>query len=110
MSHPTEIDLSELLVGTFGCIEFEDAACVLVRFLSSEASQRSIPAWLDHNPNGKGWEKSFYMRDLPIDSTLFAMLCAAGWIQNYWFPKGSFVVSQDFVSRLEGKWLKTLIV
>lgn len=46
------------------------------------------------------------MNSVGINPVIFAMLCAAGWISNTWFPKGSFQVSKDFIERLKEKgWL-----
>jgi hypothetical protein len=46
-----------------------------------------------------GWKKIFKI-DIISSPTLFAMMCAAGWIVNNWFPKGTFTVSDAFIERV----------
>ncbi len=98
--NPSDVDLSKKLQGYFGCVEFEDAICWIVRFLADDTRYANIPASLyGHGP--AGWGKKIRLETIPnIDPTMFAMLCAAGWLQNCWFPKGAFTVTDAFIKRL----------
>ena len=106
IAHPLTVDLENKLQGCFGCVEFEDFAIRVINFLSKSQSDK-IGEWWDR---GHGWNMQFSLDEISKDNpTRFAMFCAAGWLQNSWFPKGAFRVSDEFIQRLveKGK-LKTL--
>ena len=104
---PKDVDLSDKLQKVFGCFEVEDAACRILRFLADNS--KVIPGHPSlgsgHAPDFTpilGWDKSFRIDTIPgISPTMFAMLCAAGWIVNTWFPKGTFRVSDAFKERID---------
>ena len=103
---PSEIDTSKNFIGTFGCIEFEAAAVKLVKFLT-EADDNGVDTWLVGKEDQKdSWERIFRMYMVGIEPTMFAMLCACGWIEASWFPKYAFYVSEKFVERVCEKWGK----
>ncbi len=95
---PADVDLSNYLQNTFGCCEFEHAIELIVRYLQDPNRNAG---WLGGYEPGIGWKKKFRVGTIyNLDATMFAMLCAAGWICNAWFPKGSFVASPELVDRL----------
>lgn len=58
-----------------------------------------IVCWLANH--GDNWQESFQVDTFPsISPTLFAMLCAAGWIRTGYFPKGVFALSDTAIERL----------
>lgn len=104
MTEPKDVDLKDGLLSTFGCAEFEEAAVQIILFLADETRSAGIPEWLFGNGPATGWGKKLTIDtlvDRGVDDHWFAMLCAAGWLENAWFPKGSFVVSERFVKRLD---------
>ena len=106
---PKHVDLSNGLQSTFGCCEFESAACEILRYLNDDSRPYvKCDPWMGHQADGKGWDKPFRIQSLEINPTMFAMLCACGWITACWFPKGIFTVSNDFVDRLWEKQQKEL--
>ncbi len=99
--NPGDIDLSKRLQGYFGCVEFEDALIWIIKYLADNHRNAGIPETLYGN-GPAGWGKKIRIETIPnISPTMFAMLCAAGWLQNSWFPKGAFTVTADFIKRLE---------
>jgi hypothetical protein len=104
---PDDIDLSDGFKNTFGMCEYERAAVRIIEYLKSDSNPLE-GSWLKdmYDPyidkDNQKWTKIF-TPDILGDTTLFAMLCAAGWISNNYFPKGTFYVSEDFIKRLEEK-------
>lgn len=100
MSHPKDFLGNELL-STFGMREFEWAIRDIIKWLASD-SHIKMPVYLDYGNDGEGWDKLFAINTFPeIDASMFAMLCAAGWIENTFFPKGTFKLSRGAIKRLE---------
>lgn len=98
--NPCEVDLSDGLQSTFGIVEFEKAACHIIRYLCDDSFKVETFGF----ELGEGWEKKFSMETFTeIDAPLFAMMCAAGWVRCSYFPKRLFTVSEEFVLRLEEK-------
>lgn len=96
---PNDVNLSDGLLSTFGCVEFERAACHIVEYLNDDT--RGIPVAVSCGDPGIGWGKKFNIDTIAeIDPTLFAMLCGSGWIRTMWFPKGTFIVSDGFIGCL----------
>ena len=85
MSKPSDFNDIKLL-STFGLSEYETAMSEILKWLAD---------------NGDDW-KEFRMNviDEPV---IFAMICAAGWIENNYFPKGTFFISQEAIKRLDLK-------
>lgn len=52
MSHPKDVDLSKNLEGTFGCVEFEEAAAHIIRWLADE-SKKEVFEWYESGEAGK---------------------------------------------------------
>lgn len=103
---PQDVDLSNTLQSTFGEISFEEAAVKIVKFLIDPNISSDISLCLMYEkPVKKGWRKLFSITDFEpeIGPSLFAMLCASGWIINCWFPKHAFLVSDAFIIRLYDK-------
>ncbi len=99
MLEPKDIDISSGLLSTFGCSEFEQLACAIIRFLQSDEKEDT------HGyDQGEGWTKCFRMeRFKEFSPSLFAMFCASGWLITGWFPKYVFTVSPAFVERVNEK-------
>ena len=67
--------------------EFEKAISTIIRWLAE---------------HGDSWDTQFRIDTiLDISPTMFAMLCAAGWIANWFFPKGSFIIAAQTVNIIE---------
>jgi hypothetical protein len=95
--------ISDKLGGLFGCCEFEVAAERIIAFLLDDARRAHIPEWLQYDDDS-GWRKKILISTIPeIAPSMFAALCAAGWLKHTWFPKGSFVVSQAFIDRVTAR-------
>ena len=100
---PKEVDLSDGLLSTFGCSEFEKAICKIVEYLADDS--KKIDLW----PAGcyktaerlVGWEKLFTLEDSGIEPSCFAALAAAGWLNHFWFPKWSFQLTPEAVKRIQ---------
>lgn len=73
-------------MSTFGLVEYEQLAAKIILYLKE---------------HGDSWKTTFRMGDLDVTPVWFAMFCASGWVQNNWFPKGTFVVSEGFVERVQ---------
>jgi hypothetical protein len=99
---PKDVVGKELL-SCFGMMEYEVAIAKILVYLADDNQKlefRDSFGW----SAGEGWEKKIKMDTIDIHPSLFAMLCASGWISNTYFPKGSFVLSKDAIERLEEKF------
>jgi len=100
VNKPMGVDVSEGLLGTLGLCEFEKAGVAILRYLADDSKQPEIAEW--QGERGEGWEKKMTVNSIEgVGPTLFAMLCASGWLENSWFPKGWFVVSKAFIERVK---------
>lgn len=98
---PDDVDLSGHLRSAFGCVEFEDAAMQIVYFLRDGYRNAGIAESRYGNGPG-GWGKKIEVHTInSISPSMFAMLCAAGWLENVFFPKGAFQVTKAFIKRLK---------
>jgi hypothetical protein len=96
-----EVEFSML----FGLFEFEELAREILIFLK----RTDVSSCLVYDTNMgfascncySGWNKQFAQKDFPKYYDVFTMMCAAGWIQNAWFPKGSYIVSKAFIERIK---------
>lgn len=94
---------------TFGMYEYEEAIYKIVRYLADDDAKLEFMFGMGEYPaaKGTGWSKLFRVNTVPeIDSALFAMLCADGWIVANYFPKYTFSLSQSAIARLREKALK----
>ena len=101
---PKDLAGKELL-SCFGMMEFEREIAKIIEYLADDNQKLDFSKSMGWEV-GEGWEKKFCMDTLDIDPVWFAMLCAAGWICNTYFPKGSFMLSPGAVKRLEEKFKK----
>lgn len=100
MSEPKDF-LGDELLSTFGMREYEWAIADIIKWLASDEKIKLYPGQEGYD-TGAGWRKLFRINTFPkIDAPLFAMLCAAGWIENNYFPKYTFWLSEAAVKRLE---------
>lgn len=99
-AEPGSVDLSAGLQSVFGCVEFEQAACRLIRYLATAEASPDKNYLLGEI--GSGWGKKFWYDTVPgIDPGLFAALCASGWVVGVGIPKRAFTVSAAFVRRVQ---------
>ena len=102
MKTPSELP-KMCMASTFGVKEFEDIAKSILTYLKSD---RRSDYWLIGNKgfdDGDGWKKRFTMNDiqeLKQSPSLFAAFCCAGWVKHVWFPKGAFIVSDEFIEKV----------
>lgn len=78
---------------TFGWYEFEVIALEIIKFAQGPP---------DKDGNSL-WNKPFLIKDVTDSPELFAVFAASGWVQNWWFPQCSFIVSDAFLKRLKEK-------
>jgi hypothetical protein len=116
---PKDIDISDGLSSTFGCVEFEKAMCEIVKFLQDDSSSiidlfhqtREGYVWGEdlgpgEHPEVKrdvplGWDKLFRLGDIPgVSHEVMAALAASGWIQHHWFPKWTFRLTPEAFYRI----------
>lgn len=73
------------LLSTFGMSEYEDIAYSILKFIDFDL------------------EKTFSRKDITENEMVFTMFGIAGWLSNFYFPKGRYTVSPGFVDRLKEK-------
>lgn len=85
----------------FGIVEFENVAAAIMNFINSKSSD-TINFWDRHDQNGVRFTAEEICEfDGKVDMSLFCMFACAGWVNNAWFPKYSYVVSKNFNKRIE---------
>jgi len=89
------------LQNMFGMMEYEQAIETILRYLADDEAK--IPAkYVWGWDLGTGWKKLFRIDTFDsVSCELFAMLCAAGWITENYFPKYTFRLSGKTIARLE---------
>ncbi len=103
MKDITEVQRDDLL-STFGLSEYEDLALKIIQYIAKgEENERLVKSWYPEAAKLKGAAKPFYIEDVCDNCTLFAMFAASGFVQNAWFPKGTFLISEEFKARLARK-------
>ncbi len=94
------------MASTFGCVEFESVAKRIIEFYASDRRtgySNMLGMKLGGYDDGDEWKKRFTLSDIQIDPTMFAAFCCGGWITHVHFPKGAFIVSNEFVDRVSNE-------